>query len=347
MSKTIHIVFSEGAEGSFRHAVKKEIITGDKLIALYDNLSNGLINNLKDIKSREDWWNEINGEEDYFYCEIDEFKDNYKKFYDDISEIDEGDRVYLWYGHCNREICGMMYTLYLLKDKEINSYVINVSDKIIENNQGRIFTYIASSASEIMPEKLAEYLKLARKIERDEYKKLLNQWEELTKENSLLRSYINGTMKSVSEDYFDIDILKFTDNEYKKSARIVGDVLGNTEPRITDDYIFWRIKELVKLNKISFKGKFGVMREMEICIANEGLEYLSGDTEAMDFWNERRRSNEKKMELINDIKEQGRLEERIKIAKNLLEVLDIEIIADKTGLTAGQIRNLDTEEKES
>lgn len=54
MSKVIHIVFSESAEGSFRQAIKKEIITGDKLIALYDNLSNGVINDLKDIKSRED-----------------------------------------------------------------------------------------------------------------------------------------------------------------------------------------------------------------------------------------------------------------------------------------------------
>ena len=75
-----------------------------------------------------------------------------------------------------------------------NSYISNkkytydevteiLSDKIIENNHGRIFTYIASSASEIMPEKLVEYLKLARKIEVDEYKKLLNQWDEFNQMN--------------------------------------------------------------------------------------------------------------------------------------------------------------------
>lgn len=345
MSKIIHIVFSESAEGSFKQAIKKEIIAGDKLIALYDNLSHGLINNLKDIQGRKEWWNELNGEEEYFYCEIDEFEDNYKKFYEDISEINDRDTVYLWYGCCNKEICGIMYTIYLLKDKEINFNVINVSDKIIENNQGRFFTYIANSAAEIRMERLSEYLKLARKIEKDEYKKLLNQWDKLTKENSLLRSYINENMESVSEDYFDIDILKFTDKEYKKSARTVGSVLGTTEPRITDEYIFWRIRELVKLDKISFKGKFGVMREMEICITDDGLKYLSSNKEAMDFWNKRKEDNEKKIEFINDIKKQGRLEERIKIAKNLLDLLDVETIADKTGLTIGQIRNLKIEGK--
>lgn len=147
-------------------------------------------------------------------------------------------------------------------------------------------------------------------------------------------------MLSVSERYFDKDILKYTDREYKKAPRIVGSVLGNAETKITDDYIFWRIKELIKLGLISFKGNFGIMREMEICITDIGIEYLRNFSEAMEFWNNRRDAEIKKLEFINEIKEQGRLEERIKIAKNLLSILNIETIADKTGLTIGQIRNL-------
>jgi hypothetical protein len=342
MGKLIHIVYSESAKGSFKQAIKGKFITGDKLIALYDDISNGEINNLKDYKSREAWWNELYGEE-CFYCDVNAFKNNYIKFYDNISKIDNGDTVYIWYGHCNSEISGMLYTLYLLKDTKVDVYSINVSEKIVGNNQGRLFTYIASSTGEIIHEKLGEYFKLARKIESDEYEKLLSQWNQLTKENSLLRSYKNGEMVSLNEDYFDKEILKFTEDEYKKSARTVGDVLCNTEPRISDVIIFWRIKQLVKMGKISYKGKFGVMREMEICITNDGLKYLSSDKEAMNFWNERKIANEKKMEFINDIKEQGRLEERIKIAKKLLGVLDIETIADKTGLTIGQVRNFKIE----
>ncbi len=341
MSKIVHIVYSQSAEGSFKQAIKKEVIQVDKLIALYDNLSNGEINDLKDIKSRESWWKELNGEEDYLYYETNAFEDNWKRFYDDISEIDEDDTVYIWYGNCNREICGMMYTLHLLKDKKISIHVVNVSYRITENSNGIIL--IVSSASEIIYNKLGEYLKMAKQMESNAYKKLLNQWHKLTKENSLLRSYKNGEMLSVSERYFDKDILKYTDREYKKAPRIVGSVLGNAETKITDDYTFWRIKELIKLGLISFKGKFGIMREMEICITNDGLKYLSSDKQAMDFWNERKIANEKKMKFTNDIKEQGRLEERIRIAKKLLSILDAETIADKTGLTVGQVRNLETE----
>lgn len=339
MSKIINIVFSESSSATFKYAFKKNIIKADKIIAFYDNLSSGPINNLKDINSRDSFLKELNCDEDV-YLEEDELKDNYKKFYNDISDIQGGDTLYLWYGHCDREICGMLYTIYLLKDKNVNVYSINVSDKIIESSEGKNFTYIAGSVGEIFPEKIAEYLLLARKIEKDKYDKLLNRWEKLTQENLLLRSYINGNMESVCEDYFDINILKYTSNEYKKSARTVGDVLGNTQPRITDDFIFWRIKKLVESGKISFKGKFGVMREMEICITNKGLEYLRSDAKAMNLWNDRKKANEEKTAFIKSIKEEGRLEERIEIAKRLLDVLDKETIADKTGLTVGQVMNL-------
>ncbi|OOM09425.1 DUF1835 domain-containing protein [Clostridium saccharobutylicum] len=341
MSKIVHIVYSQSAEGSFKQAIKKEVIQVDKLIALYDNLSNGEINNLEDINNRKAWWKELNGEDHYLYDETNELEANWKKFYEDISAINEGDTVYLWYGNCNREICGMMYTIYLLKDKDINIYIVDVSCKITENSNGRVV--ILSSASEIFYKKLGVYLEVAQQIEVDEYKKLLNQWNKLTKENSLLRSYKNGEMLSVSEGYFDKDILKYTDREYKKAPRIVGSVLGNAETKITDDYVFWRIKELVKLGPISFKGNFGIMREMELCITDTGIEYLRSFPEDIEFWNNRRNAETKKLEFIDEIKEQGRLEERIKIAKKLLDVLDMETIADKTGLTVGQVKNLQVE----
>jgi hypothetical protein len=344
MGKINHIVFSESAEGSFKQAIKIKSIVADKLIALYDNLSNGRISNLINIDDRANWLKELNEQDNYRYVDIEHFKENYDEFYNDISEINDGDTVYLWHGHCDREICGMMYTLHLLKDKEINAYIVNVSDKIIENNNGMVVEIIASSASEIVPEKLGEYLKKAIKIDRNEYKNLTNQWGGLIKENSMLRTYKNEKVQSVSEDYFDKDILKFADKEYRNSARTIGDVIVNTEPRLTDDYIFWRIKELIKLGDLKFRGNFNVIRQMQICITDKGLEYLSGFHDSMNFWNERKRADERKLGLINEIKEQGRLEERVRIAKNLLDVLDVETIADKTGLTVVQVRSLKEQE---
>ncbi|WP_353846261.1 DUF3658 domain-containing protein [Clostridium sp. ZBS18] len=44
-------------------------------------------------------------------------------------------------------------------------------------------------------------------------------------------------------------------------------VLGNSEILIYDEYIFWRVRELIKIGKINYRGNFNVMRLMEIRIA--------------------------------------------------------------------------------
>ncbi len=74
------------------------------------------------------------------------------------------------------------------------------------------------------------------------------------------------------------------------------------------------------------------MREMEISITEQGLEYLKKDNDAIKFWEERNRNTEEEKEIIEEYINMGRLEEKISIAKKLLDVLEIEVIAEKTGL---------------
>jgi hypothetical protein len=236
-----------------------------------------------------------------------------------------------------------MYTLEFLKDKNAEIYLINVSDKIEEAANGNLYTYRASA--EIMPKKLKDFIDIKRKPEPDELNQLLNQWNLLINENSLLRVYEEGRIISAKENYFDIDILKYTEKEFKKSARIVGNVLGFSENKISDEYIFWRVQELVKAEMLEFKGKLGVMREMEIKITHKGLEYLSTDSEAMLFWQNKEEEIQKEFDSINEAKNQGRMEEKINIAKKLMDVLEVEVIAEKTGLTIGQVKNLENDEE--
>jgi len=100
------------------------------------------------------------------------------------------------------------------------------------------------------------------------------------------------------------------------------------------------VKELVKAGRINYRGNFNIMREMEISITKQGLEYLKKDDNAIKFWEKRNRNTEEEKEIIEEYINMGKLEEKISIAKKLLDVLEIEVIAEKTGLTIGQVRNL-------
>ncbi|MGG7163278.1 DUF1835 domain-containing protein [Clostridium ihumii] len=337
MNKIIHICFSQSSRGSLKYAINKKIIEGEKVISLYDNISEGPIEHYIDVEKRINWFKETIIKDEYYYEDINELRKNYIEFENEISKIKDNDIIYFWHGQNAIEICGLMYTLELLNDKWKNVYLINVSDRPIEVKYG---IYIPRCTSEIMPEKFGEYIKINRNIDEDRYVKLSTQWKSLKKENSNLRILKEGKVENVNEDYFDTFILKYTPKEFKKSARIIGEVLGNSEILISDVYIFWRVKELIKMGMISYRGNFDIMREMEISITEQGLEYLRNYNDEIEFWEKREKDEEDENEFIEEYINMGRLEEKINIAKKLLDVLEIEVIAEKTGLTIGQVRNL-------
>ncbi|NFG66438.1 hypothetical protein FC804_15190, partial [Clostridium botulinum] len=62
--------------------------------------------------------------------------------------------------------------------------------------------------------------------------------------------------------------------------------------------------------------------------AEQKIEYLSSDEESMRIYYERERSLHERANMISSAEERKAIE----IAKNLLDVLDDEIIAAKTGL---------------
>ncbi|WP_244835032.1 DUF1835 domain-containing protein [Clostridium sp. BJN0001] len=269
MNRIIHICFSESARGSLKYAINQKIIEGEKVISFFDDISQGPI--FCSIDKRLDWLKNTLSKDEYYYENINDIKENYIEFQEEIAKLDDTNSIYFWYGQNAIEICGLMYALEILKDKWKNVYLINVSDMPMKVNCG---LYIPRSVGEIMPEKFSEYIKVNKKITKDKYIELLAQWNMLKKEKSNLRIFKDEKVKNISEDYFDILILKYTPKEFKKSSRTIGDVLGNSEILISDSYIFWRVKELIKSQKINYRGNFNVMRYCEISISNKGLDYL-------------------------------------------------------------------------
>ncbi|AKN30767.1 hypothetical protein Ccar_07920 [Clostridium carboxidivorans P7] len=340
MNKIINICFSESAGGSFKHAISTKILQSNQEIILFlDDLSQGAIKDGIDIEERINWYNTFMRENqlkpavDY---DIDDLKENYRTFHNEISKVDNSDILYLWYGS-SREFCGMLYALELLKDKNLDIYLINVKDTVIKRKK---IEFKARSTGEIISENIEKYAAAKRKLNLNEYRELLDKWELLKKDNSILRVIKDGKLESVDENYFDIDILKYTPKEFRNPIRTIGDVLGKSEERISDEYIFWRIKELIKTGKIEHNGKFGVIG-MEIKITEEGLKYLSTDKDAMRIWEEDRKESEEEEEIRNKYRKQGIMEERMDIAKKLKGVLDNETIAEKTGLSIEQVKGLE------
>lgn len=260
MGKIIHVCFSVSSAGGLKHAIKSKIIDGDKVIGFFDDLSNGSICNLNDIGDRVKWWKYLESSDEFDTREF--LKENYNKFNKDILEITSDDTIYLWCSENAMELMGLMYTFQLLSIDLYNIYIINVSK--VTYNQGMKNEFTPRAVGEVAPERFPNFVEINRKVEKDCYENFMDNLSTLIQENGNLRVYENGSVISVGEDYFDNLIMKYTENEFRKSARTVGNVIGFSEKPISDTYIFWRVLELIKDNKLQYKGKFGIMREMEI-----------------------------------------------------------------------------------
>lgn len=70
--------------------------------------------------------------------------------------------------------------------------------------------------------------------------------------------------------------------------------------------------------------------------AEQKIEYLSSDEETMRIYYERERSLHERENMISSAEKRGKLE----VAKNLLDILDNETIALKTGLDIEEIKDL-------
>jgi hypothetical protein len=255
----IHICCSESARGSMKHAIKTGLLKGKKAISHPDDLSNGPINDIINMKIRTDWFKNIYIEEGSVISE--EIMDSYNKFNKEIMNLKDED-IYLWFSNSATEICGMLHVLSMLEEKIQNVYTINVSE--ITYNTGKRNEYTSRVVGEVMIERLGEFIGIRQPMVLDRYSTLMLLWEELKRENSNLRVYEDKQVKSVQVDYFDDMILRYTYKKFMHSARTVGEVMGRAESYVSDTFIFWRVIELIRNGKVDYRGSLDTMRELEI-----------------------------------------------------------------------------------
>ena len=259
MKEIVHICCSYSAVGGMKYAIKEGFIEGKKVIGLADDLSNGPIDDINNVNRRFDWLKKIYMEEVNEISEV--IKDDSKSFIKDIMKIND-EIIYIWYANNPNEICVLLHILSMIKEKIHNLYTINVSE--ITYNTGKINEYTPRAGGEVIPEKLGEFIEIRKPMDFDRYTNLMKLWAKLRSENSNLRVYEDNEIKSVNVDYFDNMILLYTYSKFMNSARIVGEVIGKSESYISNNFIFWRVTELIKNGKIISIGNLAIMRELKI-----------------------------------------------------------------------------------
>ncbi|MFP7296862.1 DUF1835 domain-containing protein [Neobacillus niacini] len=259
--KAVHIVCGESAAGSLKVGLGRE----NKVIGFPDFFAVGPIWELhKEVgrNLRYEWLRDhLNDQDDFFE------KEYTHRFLDTHSEIDaipDHVPIIIWTGENANEQTGLCYLLYLLKGKTNSIYLFNTTisyQELFNTSEYRYFYYYTG---EVNPEKLKVIYqeKLYKPLSVQERNQFEKDWISLSQSKGLVRIWENNKLKTVNEDYFDEMIVtaahhlhsKQKEKDFLKSARIIGEVLGQLDHNVGDTFLEYRLRSLIYQGIFEIKG---------------------------------------------------------------------------------------------
>jgi len=247
----------------------------EQIINFSDLFSIGPIWNLHDpqsITNRYEWLTtHINIDEEVLL----NYEYHFKQTILNIEQIPSHHPIIIWAGENAHEQTGLRLVLYVLKEKTNDIFIINTNEAYK--------THFAKPEIDFTPLRMGELsfkqLKQIYENEKNDHaltqterKTFEQQWEQLCKEKEVLRIWENNKIMSVPENYYDEYIIntvkkfhqKKKHNDFIKSARIIGEVIGHLNQYVGDQFIEYRVRRLIVDGIFDMEGVPKAMRYYSI-----------------------------------------------------------------------------------
>ncbi|WP_409296863.1 DUF1835 domain-containing protein [Peribacillus sp. SCS-26] len=265
-----YIIFGESAAGSLRSGLRKR--KGEeriKVISFPGILSTGPLWRLDEeagIQHRFQW---LGAHLNYEYDDLDAEGDGFRQAISDVAALPYDIPVIICTGHNAHEQTGLRFALNLLKSRS-SVYIMNPSEKTAEHSRQSGIEFLPLHSGEIEPELLARFLDYTQEelLPQEERIRLQEEWQqELSQGEAVLRIWENEKVISVPEDFYDSYILETAERleknynqEYIKSARLIGEVIGHLEQFHGDGFMEYRLREMIKKGVFEMEGSLKAMR---------------------------------------------------------------------------------------
>lgn len=247
--KIVHVVFGDAALSRLRAFLRNDKQSSVNRVFCYrDDLSIGPISELnsemglsKRISYVKNVYKERNQESSFeaFIPEIGldsicQF--NFKKY----------DRVIIWHGNNVQDKLLLYAVCALLPDVDLHEAAI--TDDIKQHG------YSPIKIAECSYKSMSALLDGATLMSPSTKQAHAAQWTSISQSNKLLRILNQGNVVNVEESYYDSFILSDCTEEFTPADQIVGNVMGTCGQSIGDAFLNYRVKGLVKLKELCFKG---------------------------------------------------------------------------------------------
>jgi hypothetical protein len=268
----VHIVIGLSFAGSMKQALNGlGWSETHKVVALAENYAIGPLYNLDSLegrKARSEWFRNNISEAFESYTD---FEDEYQDVMHKIGLIPEQAKIIIWSSKNALEQIGMRHVLYLMRKKS-NTIVLMDACQICEqryNRTDKFINYLHSG--EVPTDKLKEALLCIDEGNEQSISQtisLVEEWKNISQQHGNLHIWRNNAVFEVPDDFYDRFLLEKLDklrppsgeNDFLKSARLIGEAMGYCDQYIGDSYFEYRLRELIYNGILEIKGLPAAMR---------------------------------------------------------------------------------------
>ncbi|PCK22548.1 hypothetical protein CEY02_03890 [Bacillus pumilus] len=278
----IHIVFGASPAGSLKQALREmkqkpveDMITFDDIYSIGPLLH---LHEREGQEARIEWMRHVMSNE---FGGFDDMVIDQQKMLQQMKDIKDGSHILIWMGNNAHEQIGLRFAIYLLKGKNVDVSVINTTiayDYLFNTKTRRMDL---RHTGEITSEKFKilygskEHFHIVTKEERE---RLQEEWLAFAEKDQTLRIWQKEQTINVPEDEFDAYLVKMAkrvhqscqEEDYIKTPRLIGEVIGHLEQYIGDEFIEYRLKTLIDQGIFDMKGNRSSMRFYSIKLTGFG-----------------------------------------------------------------------------
>lgn len=184
---------------------------------------------------------------------------------------DPEQEVWIWAGQNARDVCGYYWLVSQLYDFAGRIHIIYLNNLPFLNEKGAVF--YPTHLHQILPKEFLKAKKLARPISLAEYELDGDEWHRLMNENAGIRLLEGGKkIKGEPTLFYDKELLAQSGKEFVKAWRVVQQVTGKLKYPVMDQFLGWRLKELIREGKLESRGDLKTIRDFEVKQPGETIE---------------------------------------------------------------------------
>ncbi|WP_143310490.1 DUF1835 domain-containing protein [Chitinophaga vietnamensis] len=179
--------------------------------------------------------------------------------------------IWIWAGQNSRDVCGYYWLVSQLYDFAGRIHIIYLNNLPFLNEKGAVF--YPTHLHQILPKEFLKAKKLARPVSLAEFELDGDEWHRLMNENAGIRLLEGGKkLKGEPATFYDKELVNQSGKEFAKAWRVVNQVTGKLKYAVMDQFLGWRLKELIREGKLESRGELKTIRDFEVKLPGETTE---------------------------------------------------------------------------